>query len=347
MGQQHPVLELIRWRQASGSRPGHRQDPHRLGLAIEGGGLRGVVTAGMITGLELLGLRDAFDVVYGASAGASNGAYFVAGQGGYGTTIYYDWLTERRFIDLRWAARRRPIVNLPYLFQRVMTTDVVLDWEAVAGSPVPLKVLATSVSDCRTEMLADFRSRDDLLGALHASASIPLLGEFAPYSYRGGRYWDAGLLDTYGIRTALADGCSHVLVLRSRPRGGPMQELNRYELGLIVPYIARFNPKLARLVRQRNHPGENGGELLLRSEADPSRPPFLTDVVTGPGTGDLPRLDARRASLVPGAIAGAQAVLETFGHRDGAIVETLAAFDRRGRRIGPGLPCRDGRGGEG
>lgn len=339
MGQRHPVIELIRRRYAEGSGPGRRGDPHRLGLAIEGGGLRGVVTAGMITGLELLGLRDVFDAVYGVSAGASNGAYFVAGQGGYGTSIYYDWLTERRFIDLRRAARR-PIVDLNYLFRRVMTTDVVLDWEAVAGSPVPLKVLATAVDDCRTEVFEAFGSRADLLGALHASASIPLLGDFAPYAYRGGRYWDGGLLDVYGIRTALADGCSHVLVLRSRPRGGPLRELNRYELALIVPYIARFSPPLARLVGRRNDPRENGGALLTRSRSDPSGPPFLVDVVTGPDARDIPRLDARRASLVDGARAGVRAVLETF-YGDGrvSVHETLGAFDCRGRRVGPGLPC--------
>ena len=52
--------------------------------------MRGIVSAGMVTALEHLALRDVFDAVYGASAGAMNGAYFVAGQAAYGTTIYYE-----------------------------------------------------------------------------------------------------------------------------------------------------------------------------------------------------------------------------------------------------------------
>ena len=71
-----PVIDLIVRRALDGSKPGQREDGHKLGLAIEGGAMRGVVTAGMVTGLEMLGLRDAFDVVYGSSSGASNGAYF-------------------------------------------------------------------------------------------------------------------------------------------------------------------------------------------------------------------------------------------------------------------------------
>ena len=71
-----PVIDLILKRAHEGSKPGHREDQNKLGLAIEGGAMRGVVTAGMVTGLERLGLRDSFDVVYGSSSGASNGARF-------------------------------------------------------------------------------------------------------------------------------------------------------------------------------------------------------------------------------------------------------------------------------
>ena len=44
------------------------------------GGMRGCVGAGMLAALNHLGLRDAFDVVYGSSAGSLMGAYFLSGQ---------------------------------------------------------------------------------------------------------------------------------------------------------------------------------------------------------------------------------------------------------------------------
>jgi hypothetical protein len=64
----HPVLEALRRRAATGSLPGEsgggrRRDGLRIGLAIEGGGMRGCVPAGMAAALEHLGLRDCFDMV--------------------------------------------------------------------------------------------------------------------------------------------------------------------------------------------------------------------------------------------------------------------------------------------
>jgi len=76
---QHQVLQAIRARVMSDSKPGARGDGLKIGLAIEGGGMRGCVSAGMAVCLDKLGLSDCFDVVYGSSAGALVGGYFVSG----------------------------------------------------------------------------------------------------------------------------------------------------------------------------------------------------------------------------------------------------------------------------
>jgi predicted acylesterase/phospholipase RssA len=73
------VLEIIQLRAKSGSRPAQRSDPYHVALVIEGGGMRGVAAGGMVSALERLGLRDAFDSVHGSSAGAVAASYFVAG----------------------------------------------------------------------------------------------------------------------------------------------------------------------------------------------------------------------------------------------------------------------------
>lgn len=52
----------------------------KVGLAIEGGGMRGCVSAGMMATIYDLGLMDTFDAVYGSSAGSLVGAYAIAGQ---------------------------------------------------------------------------------------------------------------------------------------------------------------------------------------------------------------------------------------------------------------------------
>ena len=44
--------------------------------------MQGIISGAMCLRLSELGLRDTFDAVYGASAGAINGAYFITGQVG-------------------------------------------------------------------------------------------------------------------------------------------------------------------------------------------------------------------------------------------------------------------------
>jgi predicted acylesterase/phospholipase RssA len=48
----HPVVDVLRRRAAGGSTPGARRDPHRVALVLEGGGMRGVVSAAMSAALE-------------------------------------------------------------------------------------------------------------------------------------------------------------------------------------------------------------------------------------------------------------------------------------------------------
>src|SRR6185312_17222837 len=51
--------------------------------------------------------------------------------------------------------------------------------------------------------------------ALRASASLPFLAG-PPVELRGRRFYDAGVAESFPFRTPLAQGATHVLVLRSR-----------------------------------------------------------------------------------------------------------------------------------
>ena len=70
----HPVVAALHRRAAEGSRAGARRDGMKIALAVEGGGMRGCVAAGMAAAISELGLLDSFDAVYGASAGSLIGA---------------------------------------------------------------------------------------------------------------------------------------------------------------------------------------------------------------------------------------------------------------------------------
>ena len=86
----HPTLSIIQSRLLENSKPGRRSknDMDKIALCIEGGGMRGCVSAGAASALSFLGINDAVDTVYGSSAGAMIGAYFISRQHG-GSFIYH------------------------------------------------------------------------------------------------------------------------------------------------------------------------------------------------------------------------------------------------------------------
>src|SRR5579884_1045659 len=83
-----PVIDLMYQRKLSGSQRGDRQDGRVVAIASEGGGIAGVVPAGMLNFLEKTGLIDTIDVIYGSSSGALNGSYTASGQAELGACNY-------------------------------------------------------------------------------------------------------------------------------------------------------------------------------------------------------------------------------------------------------------------
>jgi len=104
----HPVLSIVRERVESKSKPGDRgeDDTSHLALVIEGGGMRGAVSAGMAAALSTLDLLDAFDSIHGSSAGAIVGAYLVSRQ--LCTDVYTDIMPAA---GSTFASKRRGMVS--------------------------------------------------------------------------------------------------------------------------------------------------------------------------------------------------------------------------------------------
>jgi predicted acylesterase/phospholipase RssA len=220
------VLKVIEERGRTGSMPGQRSDSHRIALSIEGGGMRGTVSAGMALALHELGLVSAFDAVYGSSAGAITGAWLLSTEPeklrGWADPDYARTL-------IRWSAvfRGRPVVDVRTLVEDVYQKDFPMDFTSVLGSPVEYHPLGT---DAETGESTDLRplidTPADLRLALRASASLPFLAG-PPVELHGRRFYDAGIAESVPFRTPRAQGATHVLVLRSRrPLAAELVELS-------------------------------------------------------------------------------------------------------------------------
>ncbi len=213
--QRHEVLRVLGERLREGSRPGQRADGLRVALAIEGGGMRGTVSAGMALALHELGLVPAFDAVYGASAGAITAAWLLSsnpeGLRGWAEPTYARTL-------IRWSAllRRRPVVDVRTLIEVVYQTEFPMDFASVLASGVEYHPLATdAATGASTDLRPLIGDPAELRLALRASASLPFLAG-PPVRLRDRRFYDAGVAESIPFRTPLTQGATHILVLRSR-----------------------------------------------------------------------------------------------------------------------------------
>jgi predicted patatin/cPLA2 family phospholipase len=300
------AIDILKARRARDSRPPHA-DGYSLALAVEGGAMRGVISAGMMWALEDLGFADLFDAVYGSSAGAINAAYFLAGQAGLGATIYYEDINNRRFIDLRRAALGRPIVNLSYLLADVAVHRKTLDVARVLAAPAPLAVLATRVDDGTCVALRAFPDGPALFRALQASATMPVVAG-PPCRYDGCCYLDASLSEPIPVPAAEADGHTHVLALLTRS-GAMRARPSAFDRYFVEPRLRRFSLELAARYLGRAEPYA----ALLR-QLDSGTGPLGRAAVTKIRVNGLriSKLEVRRTVLEDGARLGREAVLRAF-----------------------------------
>jgi predicted patatin/cPLA2 family phospholipase len=303
----HEVIAILRDRAARGSTRPHGDDAS-VALAVEGGSMRGVVSAGMVTALERLGLVNAFDAVYGASAGAINAAYFLAGQAALGTTIYSENINGPSFISFLRPLRGRPIIDLDFLLDVVVPTRKPLDIARVMAATAPLAVLATDVERAEPAVLRDFRDEADLCGALRAGATMPILAG-GPFAYRGRTYFDASLTAPIPVAAAEADGHSHVLVLLTRPRLAHWSA-SAFDRLIIAPRLRRLSPPLAERYLDRGRPYARLVSQIAAGTGPLGRASVLGITPAPPAIGKLER---NRDVLLAGAERGLQAVLAAFG----------------------------------
>jgi predicted patatin/cPLA2 family phospholipase len=301
------VIDLLMERVRRGSRPPH-DDGARVALAVEGGAMRGVISAGMVSALEDLGLTSAFDAVYGSSAGAINGAYFLAGQASLGTSIYYEDINNRRFIDLSRALRGQPIVDLGYLLDDVAQRRKRLATDRVLEAASRLSVLATDV-DARTPVvMRGFTSAASLFAALRAGATMPVMAG-PPRLVDGRRLLDASLSEPIPLPIAERDGHTHVLVLLTRGPGMNPHP-SRFDRYFVAPRLKRLSPALAAQYLTRAVPYADLVRII-----DSGSGPLGSARVMGIRVSDchVSKLERRRPILEAAGRRGYDAVMAAFG----------------------------------
>jgi predicted patatin/cPLA2 family phospholipase len=307
-GEGHPVVEVVRERAQEGSKPGRRRDPHRVGLVVEGGGMRGVVSAGMTAALERLGLTNCFDLVVGASAGAINGAALIAGVARAGAAAYHGPLASRTFVNPARALLGRPVIDVSYVLDYASNELDGGRHERVLASPIALHCVAVDVETAEPVTFAGMRSKAELYDAVLASSRMPWAGG-PPVEIAGRRYIDGGLGAPIPVAEALAAGATHVLVLQTRPHGVRRRSASRLGDVMIVRHLRGLNPALVTLYRARvDHYEQVVGDIARRS-LDGGGPPHVLGLRPPAGTAVVGQLE-RRSEVLAAAARDAERLVE-------------------------------------
>lgn len=185
----------------------------KIGLVLEGGGMRGLYTGGVLDLLTDEGLLA--DYVIGVSAGACNGVSYVSGQRGRNLRINTEYVADKRYVGIRNLLRTGSMFGMDFIFDEIPHKLDPFDYAAFQASPCDF---VAGVTDVLTGKPAYF-GREDMQGhsiVLRASSAIPC---FSPMvRYKGRDYLDGGTADPIPVRKALADGCDKVIVVLTRER---------------------------------------------------------------------------------------------------------------------------------
>lgn len=223
-------------------------DGRRLGLVIEGGGMRAVCSGGGAVALSQLGFTELFDDVYATSAAVMNASYFLSDQAALGITVYYESLVTGRFMN-------------PLRFWRILDVDYVVD--SIVAVQKPLKVDRVLASRTRFFVsLIDKLSGEGtvidvkttsapLLQVFRAAMAIPVFYN-RTVNLEGRQFIDGGLANPFPIEHALANGSTDLLVLLTRPASYQSKAPNWFDRCVFDLICARGNEGLRRtFLRQR------------------------------------------------------------------------------------------------
>ena len=141
-------------------------------LFVQGGGMRGVYSLAALARLEKLGLTDRFDVVEGASAGAMNGTYFIAGQAEEALGIYAEIATTKEFIRYHRVHR---ILDVDFLIDTVLKRDHPLDVDRYWDSAIEMRTIVTDAQTAAPLVITNRMPHIDVYELLRATAAVPLL----------------------------------------------------------------------------------------------------------------------------------------------------------------------------
>ncbi len=188
----------------------------KIGIVLEGGGMRGIYTAGVLD--FFINKNIYFPYVIGVSAGACHALNYIAGQKGRDKDIALKFLGDRRYLSFRNLIKTGDIFGFDFIFGELSQKLLPFDYEAFKNSN---QELAVGVTNCITGKCEYFykskTSTDEILRAVRASSSLPFLSKEVIINDKA--YMDGGISSSIPLKKAIDDGYEYNIVVLTRNKG--------------------------------------------------------------------------------------------------------------------------------
>ncbi|MBY0096722.1 patatin-like phospholipase family protein [Mesobacillus maritimus] len=185
------------------------------GLVLEGGGMRGVYTAGVLEYFLEQGIN--FPYVIGVSAGAAMAASYLSKQKGRNKKVNIGFITDPRYISWQNFIKTRQAFGMDFIFDEIPNKIVPYYYEEFYKNEAEFVVGTT---DCLTGEAVYFSKEDygqDMLKAIRASSSLPFLSP--EIHFKNKLLLDGGISDPIPIKKSIQDGNKKNVVVLTRNEG--------------------------------------------------------------------------------------------------------------------------------
>ena len=227
-------------------------------LVLEGGGMRGIFTCGVLD--YLMDNKISFPYSVGVSAGACNGLSYMSHQRGRGKYSNIDLLAKYKYIGIRPLLKRRGLIDQQLLFHRFPDRILPYNYKAYAENPGRFEMVTT---DCVSGKPCYWEEKYDekrIIDIVKASSSLPYA---CPIIYVDGKpMLDGGIVDSIPLQRAFDLGYENCVVVLTRNKG-----YRKSEKEVMVPhFIYKEYPRLRVALRNRNKVYNEQLELVERLE---------------------------------------------------------------------------------
>lgn len=217
---------------------------YQAGLVLEGGGMKGMYTAGVLDFFLDKGLE--FSHVYGVSAGACHMCSFLSKQRGRALDVGIDYLDSKKYCSVESLLTTGDLFNVKTAYHLIPEYLNPYDYATFDKYAGKAYAVVTNIVTGRPEYLRIRDMKTDI-DAIRASASLPLVSRNVKIG--GKLYLDGGISDAIPIQKSVMDGNRKNVVILTKEEGYVRKPSSHLEL-LKLRYL-RY-PKVYELMAKRH-----------------------------------------------------------------------------------------------